>query len=75
MKKFRSFINEMSNAVNEDALSFTYNDGGDDITVVISGSKSDLKKIKKNLPAGTKMVDNVPKDALKMSASDWLELQ
>jgi hypothetical protein len=61
--------------VSEDALSFTYNDGGDDMTVVISGSSSELKKIKKNLPAGTKMVDNVPKDALKITASDWSNLQ
>jgi hypothetical protein len=61
--------------VSEDAMAFTYNDGGDDMTVVISGTKSELNKIKKKLPAGTKMIDKVPKDALKMTASDWSELQ
>ena len=87
MKTYKSFLVECSRlkaftkkkkkkkAIKEEALAFTYNDGGEDMTVVISGSKRELSKIKKNLPAGTKMVNNVPEDAMKISASEWEQLQ
>ena len=59
----------------EDTLAFVYNDGGTDQTVIISGSKSQLKKVQNKLPSATKYVDNVPSDAWEISASEWLKIK
>jgi len=74
MKNFKNFINKDAN-IEEDTLAFTYNDGGDDQTVLITGSKSELKKVENKLPSGTKYTDNVPDNAQKISASNWLKIQ
>ena len=71
MKTFKTFLQ----SIDEETIAFTYDDGGDEQTVLITGSSKQINKIKKTLPAKTKLVDNVPKGALKMSASDWLNLQ
>jgi hypothetical protein len=73
MKTYKDFIS--TNDINEDSFSFSYNDGGHDVTVLISGSSKDIKKVKRNLPSNTKFVNNVPDDATKICASDWLKLQ
>ena len=72
MKTFKSFIE--SQTVEEDTLAFSYSDGGTDQTVLISGSKSQLKKVKKKLPGGTQIIDDVPKGAMEISASNWLKI-
>ena len=72
MKTYKGFID--ANAIEEETLAFTYKDGGQDQTILISGSSSQLKKVKKKLPGGTKVVDNVPKGAMEISASDWLKI-
>jgi len=76
MKHYKEFVNECRSAnISEESLAFSYNDGGEEMTVVISGSKGELRKIKKNLPAGTKLINNVPEDAMKIKASEWEQLQ
>ena len=72
MKTYKSFVNDM---LEEETLAFVYNDGGTDQTVLISGSKSQLKKVENKLPSGTKIVDNVPSDAWEISASEWLKIK
>lgn len=72
MKTYKSFIK--SQAIEEDTLAFSYSDGGTEQTILISGSSSQLKKVKRKLPGGTKLIDNVPKGAMEISASDWLKI-
>ena len=73
MKSYKRFI---SNAIEEDTIAFRYNDGGDDQTVVINGSKSQLKKVENILGSNTRYIDadDAPRDAMKISASNWLKI-
>ena len=70
---YKDFVKTMS--VEEDTLAFTFNNGGTDETILISGSSSQLKRVKKRLPTGTKLTSDVPDDALEISASDWLKIK
>lgn len=72
MKSFNGFIRD---TMDEGTIAFTYNDGGTDQTVLISGSASELKKVEKKLPTGTKLTKNVPDDAWEISASEWLKIK
>ena len=73
MKTYKSFIN--SKAIEEDTIAFSYSDGGKDQIVSITGSSSQIRKVKKNLPDGTKFIKHAPDDAMEISASDWLNLK
>lgn len=73
MKTFSRFVNK--NTIKEGSIAFSYNDGGTDQTVLISGSASDLKKVEKKLPAGTNIIKNVPSGAMEISASEWLKIK
>jgi len=70
---FKEFIKEYT--IDEDSLAFSYKDGDDEQTILITGKSKQIKKIKKSLPNSAKVVNNVPDGAVKMSASDWLSLQ
>ena len=72
MKTFRSFSQKQ---IEEETIAFVYNDGGTDQTVLISGSSSQIKKVENKLPTGTKIVKDVPSDAMEISASDWLKIK
>ena len=75
MINYKKFI---KNNINEDTITFTYGNGSEEQTVVISGSGAQLKKVKTKLPPGTKMiksVDGTPDGAMEISASEWLKIQ
>lgn len=73
MKTFNGFVKK--NIIKEGSIAFTYSDGGTDQTVLISGSASELKKVEKKLPTGTKVINDVPSGAMEISASEWLKIQ
>ena len=73
MKTYEDFINEIT--LSEETLIFSYNDGGEEQYVVIKGTPSEINKVKKKLPFGTKFVEDAPKDAWEISASDWLKIK
>jgi hypothetical protein len=73
MKTYKDFVK--SNVIEEETIAFTYKDGGDDQTVIISGSSSQLKKVQDRLPAGTKLIKNAPEGSMKITASEWLKIQ
>lgn len=72
MKSYTSFVKKM---LEEDTLAISYKDGGEDQTIIITGSSSQIKKVKNKLPAGTKTVENVPEGAMEISASNWLKIK
>ena len=73
MKTFSVFIKK--NTIKEGTIAFTFDNGGTDQTVLITGNSSELKKVEKRLPTGTKIVRDVPEDAWEISASEWLNLK
>lgn len=70
-----NYKNFIKNNIREETLAFVYNDGGTDQTVLISGSKSQLRRVENKLPSGTKIIKDVPSDAWEISASEWLKIK
>jgi hypothetical protein len=73
MKTYIDFIK--SNVIEEESIAFSYKDGGDEQTVLISGSSSQIKKVRNRLPSNTKFIDNAPEGSMEISASEWLKIQ
>ncbi len=75
-KTYKTFVRcfQKGDYLREDTLSFSYDDGGTEQFVVITGSSGQIKRVKNSLPDGTKFTTRVPKDAMEVSASEWLKL-
>jgi len=73
MITFNDFMK--NNVIDEESIAFSYKDGGEEQTVLISGSSSQIKKIKKRLPSDTKFIDDAPEGSMEISASEWLKIQ
>lgn len=76
MKSYKTFITEKTLAEKKDHLAFSYNDGGSDQVVIISGSPSQIDRVRSKMDRSMKEVDVSLSDssAQKISASDWLKI-